>query len=77
MKYILEKQYNAELLGSLIKKTRKKLQATQRELALTSGTGLRFIIELEQGKPTCQLEKTLMVLRTLGFKLTLEEPLDD
>ena len=32
---------------------------------------LRFIIELEQGKPTCQLEKVLTVLRTLGLNLQL------
>ena len=48
--------------------------ATQKDLALTSGTGLRFIIELEQGKPTCQLEKTLTVLNTLGIKMELTPP---
>ena len=66
------KTYDAKEIGTLIKNTRKKIGATQRELALTSGTGLRFIIELEQGKPTCQLEKTLTVLRTLGLKLKFE-----
>jgi len=35
---------------------------------------LRFIIELEQGKPTCQLEKTLTVLQTLGIKIVLNIP---
>lgn len=64
--------YDAKTIGLLIKNTRKKLGVTQRDLALTSGTGLRFIIELEQGKPTCQLEKTLTVLRTLGLKLIIE-----
>lgn len=66
------KKCNAEEIGQLIKETRKKLGVTQRNLALTSGTGLRFIIELEKGKPTCQLEKALTVLRTLGLKLTIE-----
>jgi hypothetical protein len=47
---------------------------TQKDLALTSGTGLRFIIELEKGKPTCQLEKTLVVLNTLGIKIDLIPP---
>ncbi len=64
--------YNAEDIGKIVKKTRKKLGVTQRNLALTSGTGLRFIIELEQGKPTCQLEKVLTVLRTLGIKLIIK-----
>ena len=66
------KSYNAEDIGQLVRDSRKKLGVTQRNLALTSGTGLRFIIELEQGKPTCQLEKVLTVLRTLGLKITIE-----
>jgi len=67
----LQKNYTSEI-GQCIKNTRKKLGVTQRDLALTSGTGVRFIIELEQGKPTCQLEKTLIVIRTLGLKFTIE-----
>lgn len=64
---------DSQSIGRLVRETRKKLGVTQRNLALTSGTGLRFIIELEQGKPTCQLEKVLTVLRTLGLKLTIED----
>lgn len=59
-------------VGKAVKDTRKKLGVTQRDLALTSGTGLRFIIELEQGKSTCQLEKVLTVLRTLGLTLVIK-----
>ncbi len=66
------KTYDSGDIGKIVKKTRKKLGVTQRDLALTSGTGIRFIIELEQGKPTCQLEKVLTVLRTLGLKLKIE-----
>jgi len=66
------KRYNSADIGQLVRETRKKLAVTQRDLALTSGTGLRFIIELEQGKPTCQLEKVLTVLNTLGLRLTIE-----
>lgn len=65
------KQYSAREVGQLIRDKRKKLGITQQSLALTSGTGLRFIVELEHGKPTCQLEKALIVLRTLGLKLTI------
>lgn len=68
--------YDSKQLGSTIASTRKILGVTQRSLALASGTGLRFIIELEQGKPTCQLEKTLRVLQTLGIKINLELPLN-
>ena len=66
--------YTAQQIGELVKKTRKSMGVTQKRLALTSGTGLRFIIELERGKPTCQLEKALTVLHTLGIKMELTPP---
>jgi len=64
----------AKEIGTLVYNTRKSLGVTQRDLARTSGTGLRFIIELEKGKPTCQLAKVLTVLQTLGIKITLSAP---
>jgi HTH-type transcriptional regulator/antitoxin HipB len=63
-----------ESLGQLIRSTRKALGVTQRDLAMTSGTGLRFIIDLEKGKPTCHLGKVLTVLRTLGIRVELIPP---
>ena len=61
-------------IGTLIRQTRKSLGVTQRALAMTSGTGLRFIIDLEKGKETCEIGKALTVLQTLGIKLTLTPP---
>ena len=61
-------------IGKLIRDTRKRLGVTQRTLALTSGTGLRFIIDLEKGKETCEIGKTLTILHTLGIKVTLTPP---
>jgi HTH-type transcriptional regulator/antitoxin HipB len=58
-------------IGNLIKQTRDLSGLTQRDLALTSGTGLRFIIELEHGKPTCHLGKVLTVLDTLGITIKM------
>ena len=63
-----------ESIGRLIRSTRKALGVTQRDLAMTSGTGLRFIIDLEKGKPTCHLGKVLTVLHTLGIKVELTPP---
>lgn len=65
-----------EQIGRLVKETRKRLGVTQKDLALTSGTGLRFIIELEKGKPTCQIGKALTVLHTLGIRLAINTPVD-
>jgi y4mF family transcriptional regulator len=67
-------QLTTQSIGLLIKETRRGLSITQKDLALTSGTGLRFIIELEQGKPTVQMGKVLTVLRTLGVTIQLTPP---
>jgi len=64
-------------IGTAIRKTRKAMGITQKDLALTSGTGLRFIIDLEKGKPTCQLAKVLTILQTLGIKVQLHSPAYD
>jgi len=61
-------------IGKLIRDTRKRLGVTQRALALTSGTGLRFVIDLEKGKETCELGKSLRILQTLGITVTLTPP---
>ena len=61
-------------IGKSIRDTRKRLGVTQRALALTSGTGLRFVIDLENGKETCEIGKALTVIQTLGIQLTLIPP---
>ena len=65
---------SAQSIGRTVREVRRKFGVTQRQLAMTAGTGLRFIIELEQGKPTCQLEKTLAVLHALGVDVVLSPP---
>ncbi|MGA7235081.1 MAG: helix-turn-helix domain-containing protein [Bryobacteraceae bacterium] len=67
-------KYTPEGIGKLIRDTRKQLGVTQRDLALTSGTGLRFVIDLEKGKKTCEIGKALTILQTLGIKITLTPP---
>jgi len=54
-----------ETIGKTIRDTRKKMGVTQKDLALTSGTGLRFVIDLEKGKPTCHIGKALTVRQCL------------
>lgn len=60
---------NTEQIGMAIRMRRKQLKINQKELAMTCGTGLRFIVDLEKGKPTCQIGKTLQVLQALGFAI--------
>ena len=52
-----------------IRKQRQALGWTQAGLAARSGTGERFIVELESGKPGCHLEKALTVARTVGLEI--------
>jgi len=65
----------AQDFGQLIQKTRKASKVTQKELAAACGTGIRFIRELESGKPTCELEKALLVASMLGIQLEAILPL--
>ena len=60
-----------EQIGTAIRMRRKQLKITQKELAMTCGTGLRFIVDLEAGKPTLRLEHVLRVVDSLGGEFTL------
>ena len=62
---------SSKKLGRLIRKRRKEVGLNQAELALASGTGARFISDLENGKETCQLGKMLKVVSNLGFEMEL------
>ena len=43
---------------------------TQDQLALATGVGRRFLIDLEAGKTTCQLGLSLVVAQALGLQAT-------
>lgn len=53
--------------GEIIRRKRRELGLNQRDLALAAGTGERFIVDLEAGKPTSQLGKSLAVAKALGL----------
>jgi transcriptional regulator with XRE-family HTH domain len=53
--------------GSMIRGRRKALKMRQDQLALATGVGRRFLIELEAGKPSCQLGRSLLVAEALGL----------
>lgn len=63
----------AQELGMLIQQTRKRQQLTQRDVAGLAGAGSRFMVELEQGKPTVQLQKALDVLALLGLEVVIRK----
>ena len=56
-------------LGKEIQRLRKGSKLTQVEFSKRVGVGLRFIRDLEQGKPSVRLDKVNQVLEFLGHHL--------
>lgn len=61
-------------IGDIVRSTRKAAGLRQDELAGAAGVGLRFIVDLEAGKPTAQIGKTLQVLAALGCSVNITSP---
>ena len=55
-------------ISIFIKENRKAAGLTQEEFALRSGLGLRFVRELEQGKPTVRMDKVKQALAMFGME---------
>ena len=55
-----------DVIARFIKEQRKRNKLTQEEFALRAGLGLRFVRELEQGKPTVRLDKVNQALAMFG-----------
>lgn len=60
-------------LANIIKKKRKEQKLTQSQLAGLSNVGVRFIVDLEAAKETCQVGKVLYILDMLGIKLKIDK----
>ncbi len=56
-------------LGALVRETRKAQGISQEQLAGVANTGVRFVSDLENGKPTVQLDKTIKVLKALFYRM--------
>jgi y4mF family transcriptional regulator len=61
----------AHAFGSLVRSRRKAMRMRQDQLALATGVGRRFVIDLEAGKPSCQLGRSLLVAKALGLDLAI------
>ncbi len=58
-------------LAKEIMAMRKSAGLTQAQLAKRAGVGLRFVRDLEQGKPTVRLDKVNQVLALFGCELVV------
>ena len=59
--------------GDALRAARKQLGLTQPQLALAAGVGVRFIVDLEAGKPTLRLQNVLRVIDALGGEIELRD----
>ena len=66
--------HNATEIGALVRLARQRLGMSQTDAAICCGVGRRFLVELENGKPTVQLDKMLVVLDALGIGLMVRGP---
>ena len=61
-------------IGDIVRAARKAAGLRQYELAGAAGVGVRFIVDLEAGKPTAQIGKALQVLQALGCSFDIAPP---
>lgn len=62
---------SSEELGKLVQQARREQSLLQSDIAGLAGTGNRFIVDLERGKPTLQLQKVLDVLDLMGLEVVI------
>jgi len=55
-------------LGELLRAHRKRQGITQADLAALSGVGVRFISDLENGKPSVELGRAITVAEAVGLE---------
>lgn len=64
---------NSKALGQAIRKRRKALNDTQVYLSEMTGLSVTFISDVERGKETAEIEKTIRLVNLLGLDLYIEE----
>jgi y4mF family transcriptional regulator len=62
--------------GAALRAARRARGLRLEDLALGAGVGIRFVSELERGKPTARLGEALQVAAALGVQLSITDPLD-
>lgn len=64
---------NLSDLAEIIVKTRKAQGLTQKDVAFACNVGIRYIVDLENGKETCEIGKALKIVNMLGIKLEVQD----
>jgi y4mF family transcriptional regulator len=69
-----KRNLTASEIGEIVRTTRRAQDLRQDQLAGAAGVGVRFIVDLEAGKPTAQIGKALQVLAALGCTIEITPP---
>ena len=63
---------DAASLGNVIRSRRKELKYTQGFISEITGLSVSFLSDLENGKPTAEIGKTIEVINLLGLDILVE-----
>lgn len=63
---------DAASLGNAIRSRRKELKCTQGHISEITGLSVSFLSDLENGKPTAEIGKTIEVINLLGLDILVE-----
>ena len=63
---------DAASLGNAIRLRRKELKYTQGYISEITGLSVSFLSDLENGKLTCEIGKTIEVINLLGLDILVE-----
>lgn len=64
---------DSKSLGSIIRERRKELKYTQAYVSEFTGFSISFISDVERGKPTAEIEKTIKLINILGLDIMVEK----
>ena len=59
-------------LGQVIRNRRKESAYTQKYISEITGFSMSFLSDLENGKATCEIVKTLHLMNLLGLNINVE-----
>ena len=66
------KIHSVSELGNLMRARRKTQQLTLEKVSGLSNLSMRFLSELERGKETAELGKTLQAIKMLGLEIIIQ-----
>lgn len=62
-----------EDLGNFVRQYRQSQKMSQADIVGLANIGNRFMVDLEKGKPTIQLQKVLDVIDLLGLEIIIQK----